>query len=245
MKILILGHTGMLGHMVKAYLGQNHVIETTGDRWPTQEFKDAVSKSDADYLINCIGAIPQRTKEFDVNFELPVWLDSNFQGRVIHPGTDCEMDVDDYGISKARAADWIKKSGQRTKIIKTSIIGPELKGSSSLLCWFLSNEDGSTVRGYTNHLWNGNTTYYWAKISEDLINDWDNFSTETVVSSSVSVSKYTMLNIFNDVYDRGIFVVPFSAPTPADKRLTGHVELPDIKTQLEHMVEFYSNLSSE
>ncbi len=245
MKILILGHTGMLGHMVKAYLGQNHVIETTGDRWPTREFKDAVSKSDADYLINCIGAIPQRTKEFDVNFELPMWLDSNFQGRVIHPGTDCEMDVDDYGISKARAANWIKTSGQRTKIIKTSIIGPELKGNSSLMYWFLSNPDGSRVKGYTNHMWNGNTTYYWAKIAEDLISNWDNFATETIVSSSDSVSKYTMLNIFNDVYNRKIIIEPFDAPVSVDKCLTSHIELPDIKTQLEHMVEFCKSFPFE
>jgi len=123
--VLILGHKGMLGHMVKLYLEQFYNIETIEHRWPGFQFKEAVKQSKADYLINCIGAIPQRTKDFDINFELPVWLDQNFRGRIIHPGTDCEMDEDEYGISKAKAANWLMENGLRTKIIKTIIIGYE------------------------------------------------------------------------------------------------------------------------
>ena len=78
LKVLILGHRGMLGHMVKMYLEQFYTIETISDRWGTEEFKAAIQESDADYLINCIGAIPQRTKDFTINWELPIWLDQNF-----------------------------------------------------------------------------------------------------------------------------------------------------------------------
>ena len=52
--------------------------------------------------------------------------DENTNCKIIHPGTDCEMDDDDYGNSKRIASEWIKSSGQNTKIIKTSILGPEL-----------------------------------------------------------------------------------------------------------------------
>ena len=178
MKILILGSNGMLGHMVKKYLEQYHEIETINHRWPSEEFKLAVIDSNADFLINCVGAIPQRTKDFDINWELPIWLDKYFNGRIVHPSTDCEMDDDPYGLSKAKAADWIMDSGERTKMIKASIIGPELNGQASMLYWFLSNEDGSEVNGYSNHMWNGITTYYWAKFLSILLKIGQNITKE-------------------------------------------------------------------
>ena len=91
------------------------------------------------------------------------------------------MDADQYGISKKKAADWIKSTGSNTKMIKASIIGPELSQASSMLYWFLSNKDYTEVNGYTNHLWNGITTFYWAKFSKDLMENWDNYNTTTVL----------------------------------------------------------------
>ena len=72
------------------------------------------------------------------------------------------MDNDDYGLSKLKATDFIMDYGVRTKMIKTSIIGPELNSKASMLCWFLSNEDGSQINGYSNHMWNGITTFSFA-----------------------------------------------------------------------------------
>ena len=111
MNVLILGSNGMLGHMVEKYLKQYYKIEIINHRGPSQDFKTAINNSNSDFLINCIGAIPQKTKNFDVNWELPIWLDNNFKGKIIHPVTDCEMDRDDYGISKRKAADWIISNG--------------------------------------------------------------------------------------------------------------------------------------
>jgi dTDP-4-dehydrorhamnose reductase len=162
MDVMILGHNGMLGHMVMKYLSDNEYNITICDnKFPTIEFKDFVSKYKGDYIINCIGAIPQKTKNFSVNQELPIWLDSNVSCKVIHPGTDCEIDLDEYGISKKIARDYIVNSGLRTKILKTSIIGPELNSNASLLEWFLS-QNNETL-GYTNAMWNGNTTLEWAE----------------------------------------------------------------------------------
>ena len=43
MKILILGHKGMLGHMVHKYLlTKDCKIVTTDYRWPSQEFMDLI-----------------------------------------------------------------------------------------------------------------------------------------------------------------------------------------------------------
>ena len=118
-------------------------IYTNKNRWPSSKFKNHIKKFDGDYIINCIGAIHQRTNQFNINWELPQWLDENANCKIIHPGTDCEMDDDDYGNSKRIAAEWIKSSSKNTKIIKTSILGPELNTKASLMEWFLSQTGAS------------------------------------------------------------------------------------------------------
>ena len=120
--ILVLGHKGMLGHMVCRVFNQNsnYNILTISERFPNwnENLFDNV-----DFVINCIGAIPQKTDNFDINWEIPIWLNENTKCKIIHPATDCEFDVSNYGLSKKRATDYIKNYGKLTKIIQTSIIG--------------------------------------------------------------------------------------------------------------------------
>ena len=120
MKVLVLGHNGMLGHMVHKYLSTKECeIITTDLRWPSEEFRNFIVDFNGDFVVNCIGAIHQRTNEFGVNTDLPVWLDGiNYRSKkfkIIHPGTDCEMDNDNYGISKRIAADYIRDYSKQTK----------------------------------------------------------------------------------------------------------------------------------
>lgn len=242
--ILILGQRGMLGHMVKNYLCEFYKISAISERWPSQKFKNSIKNSKSAFLINCIGAIPQRTKEFSVNYELPIWLDNNFKGKIIHPGTDCEMDNDEYGYSKKIAADWIIENGKRTKMIKSSIIGPELSGSSSFLEWFLSNSDHSSVSGYNNHMWNGVTTYYWAKFSKNLIENWNNYDSKTTIGTKCT-SKYELCKILNKVYDRNINITKFNTDTESNKCLDVDVSLIDIDEQLKEMKIFLSAIEEK
>lgn len=239
-KVLILGHTGMLGHMVKLYLEQFYEIETIFNRWPSIEFKDSICSSNSEYLINCIGAIPQRTKEFDINFELPVWLDQNFNGRIIHPGTDCEMDDDNYGVSKAKAAVWLLEKGLRTKIIKTSIIGYEVNGNASLMEWFLSNKDGIVVNGYSNHFWNGSTTYQWAKHAKCMIENWSKQMDLTIIGTD-SVSKYQILSNINRIFNRQINVNPYETESIVNKCLDLDINYGHLEDQIKEMKNFYEN----
>lgn len=233
MKVLILGHDGLLGNMVKSYLEKNDglTVITNNTRWPSSEFKNVIIHTDADYIINCIGAIHQKTSEFSVNSDLPIWLDLNSKSRIIHPGTDCEMDSDPYGISKRKASDYIKERGERTKIIKTSIIGPEKNTTYSLMSWFLGNPENSTVKGFSNHLWNGNTTLTWSEHCLQLILNWEDFKKETVLSSEC-VSKFDMLEAINEVYERNINIINDDRPG-ANKCLAGDILTPHIKDQLQ------------
>lgn len=236
-RVLILGHKGMLGHMVSKYFSNIYKCEFVDAKFPSNEFKDTVINFDGDYIINCIGAIPQRTDIFDVNYELPVWLSENVKCRVIHPGTDCEMDSDAYGISKKRASDYIKSNSKNTKIIKTSIIGPELGEPKSLLGWFLNSKE--EVNGYTKAMWNGITTYQWAQICQTMMLYWSVFNTETIVQSNC-VSKYDLLRAIREVYDKEIIINPFENKR-LDKCLKGTILAKPIKEQLFEMKSFYEN----
>jgi len=238
MRVLILGHKGMLGHMVLKYLKSKNIqIETTNLRWPSKEFKDVVKNFDGDFIVNCIGAIHQKTNIFDVNWELPIFLDFYSKVKIIHPGTDCEMDDNNYGISKRIARDFIVNSSTKTKSIKTSILGPEVTTKDSLMEWFLSNEDGTTINGYNQYFWNGNTTLTWAEQSLELITNWEVFKKETIMAS-VCISKREILDSINDVFNRKINIIDKN-DVKFDKCLIGHISTPHIKEQLIKLKEFY------
>lgn len=238
MKVLVLGHNGMLGHMVKKYLlSKNIDVHTTNEKWPSNQFKCFVKNFEGDYIINCIGAIHQRTKIFDINWELPIFLDFYAKSKIIHPGTDCEIDLDEYGVSKKIARDFVVYSSSKTKSIKTSIIGPELNSKVSLMEWFLSNVDGKTVYGYELCLWNGNTTLTWAEESLNLMLNWENYQKETILYSDC-VSKKELLQIINEVFNKDIEIKSnFSFKT--DKCLEGNVKKPNIRQQLIYLKKFY------
>ena len=235
LKIQLLGHKGMLGHMVHKYLlGEGYKVTTTERRFPDKEFKTVIKESSADVLINCIGAIPQRTTDFNINWELPIWLDTHYGGKIIHPGTDCEMDDDDYGTSKRRAAYYILDEGKRTKILKASVIGPELKTNVSLLEWFLSR-DGE-IYGYTQAIWNGVTTLEWAKQCEILIKSWESSPILTVLSSDKN-SKYELLKILQECYQKeDVSILP--KELGKDKTLQGSIRVQDIKDQIQELIDY-------
>jgi dTDP-4-dehydrorhamnose reductase len=236
MNILILGHKGMLGHMLMRYLtDQNYIIQTTDYRYPSNEFKDIVLNFNGDYIINAIGAIPQKINLFDINYELPIWLDKHSNSRIIHAGTDCEIDNDEYGISKRVASDYIKKSGTSTKIIKSSIIGPELNSKASLLEWFLNSENN--VKGYTKAMWSGITTLEWAKQCVNLINNWDEYKIENIIESTC-LSKYDLLNLIKEIFNKKINITPDDSVI-IDKCLKGNIKVSNIKTQLQELKKYY------
>lgn len=238
MKILVLGHMGMLGNMVHTYLRRNEnlnvVTVDTTLKWPSIEFKDAVHKLSPDTIVNCIGAIHQKVSDFRVNYELPIWLDS-LGCKIIHPNTDCENDDTEYGISKRTAKDFIVTIGQHTHSIKTSIIGPELQTKYSLFNWFLSHSDGEQVNGFTNHFWNGITTLKWAEICERIIMEDGNYPVEMVVKSNC-ISKYKLLCIINKVFDRNIVIHP-TENIPIDRCVSG-IYVGSIERQLHELKEF-------
>tara|TARA_R110000796_G_scaffold62850_2_gene144965 strand:- start:1112 stop:1822 length:711 start_codon:yes stop_codon:yes gene_type:complete len=236
MKVLVLGHKGMLGHMVHKFFESKGIeCVTTSCRWPKSCFKKTIQNFDGDYVINCIGAIHQRTDQFEINWELPQWLDGNLTAKIIHPGTDCEMDDDDYGNSKRIASEWIQNEGKNTKIIKTSIFGPELSTKASLMEWFLSQE--GEVNGYSEYYWNGNTTLTWAQYCLYLMYHWDELPLENILEGEC-IPKYNLLLLLKEIYNKDITINPIDTPS-FNKCIKGTIKTTPLKEQIIALKEFY------
>lgn len=234
MRVLVLGHNGMLGHMVHKYLASKNITLHTCDfRWPTNELKSFIKDSNFDYIINCIGAIPQRKSSFEVNYELPIWLDKNTHSKIIHQGTDYNGN-DSYGVSKQKALDYFVTQGKNTKLLKTAIIGPELHSKASLLEWFLSQE--GEVDGYTKAIWSGNTTLEWAKHCYEIIVNWGSYSLITTLKGE-TISKYDLLHTISSVWGKKITINKVNKGV--DRSLIRGINTPNITNQLIELKKFY------
>lgn len=167
MRIAILGHKGMLGHVCKRYFSEiGHEVVTIDERYELSypdKFFDVIKSKRPQAIINCIGLIKQKSNDplrlLLMNSVFPLQLSIRFpETIIIHPSTDCIFsgnkgkyfvdyisDPNDmYGISKALGE--IVYKYPYTWILRCSIIGPELTQSNNvdvsngigLLGWFLS-----------------------------------------------------------------------------------------------------------
>lgn len=222
-RIFVLGHKGMLGHVVARYLRERgHEVLTTDKRFEAGhdcQMLREVSLSDADVIINCIGKIRQKTGDhaelFLANTVLPIQVlqrlakhqrfiqissDCVFSGQKNTPYDTCDIPdpIDAYGASKA--AGEIVALDSRAIVIRTSIIGPELGTSFGLFSWFVNNTS-SKLSGYTNHLWNGVTTLQLAKVIESMLEPGQRpFPIITHAVCEAPVSKHTLLCQINTIW---------------------------------------------
>ncbi|CAN2171114.1 RfbD dTDP-4-dehydrorhamnose reductase [Candidatus Nanopelagicaceae bacterium] len=227
-----------------------------------------------DYVVNAIGMIKQvidasdisdLTKAQAINCDFVSQLNEYSDSRevpVIQIGTDCvfsgsrgnylETDrfetTDVYSKSKIAG----EKNSPSSMILRTSIVGREIKSSHSLLEWILSQKKNSEIKGFTNHFWNGVTSFHFAKLVTGIIES-DGFTPGTfhVVPSS-SVSKYELLNFIIENFQRpDLKITKFEAPMATDRTLgtvnpafnrqiwaqAGYDTIPDV----EEMVVEYAN----
>ena len=206
------------------------------------DIEKLVESTNPKYVINCIGRIKPTIDEDSqesvfqaeqVNSNLPKQLEALSSSRgleIIQIGTDCvfsgkkglytiddEYDANDvYGRTKA---DGEIDSGKKM-LLRTSIVGPEVKPGQSLLNWFLELDKESEVNGFENHMWNGITTLAFAKIVKGVI--LNNIYTSKVIHLTPKdlVSKYELLSLFRTSFGRkDIDIIPTNADLVIDRTL--------------------------
>lgn len=220
MKIMVLGADGMLGHKMVERLGLYFSSDgiTRKDGFNAEfltDCEDILRDKSPDVVINCIGVIKQREQDTErsirVNALFPHFLEKmcrEMNARLIHFSTDCvfsgnrgqytETDIpdpqDDYGRTKL-----LGELGVPALTLRTSIIGREKSNFKGLLEWFL--REGRYVKGFDNVVFSGVTTNWLADVVANLLITGNNITGLYHVAAP-PVSKYRLLEIFNEVYRR-------------------------------------------
>lgn len=208
--------------------------------------------SDVDYVINCIGIIKPHMR---AGRDSAVFLNAIFPRRLadmceaagaklIHITTDCVFSgksgsyteeslhdcTDAYGKSKSLG------EPDNCMVLRTSIIGPELHSGVSLVEW-LRSQSGGSVKGFTNHLWNGVTTWQYADICLQIIRK-SLFECGTYHLVSETVTKFDLLKLLDKIFGFGVRIEP-SAEGPAVDRtldtvkgLSASLEIADLEAQI-------------
>jgi dTDP-4-dehydrorhamnose reductase len=168
--------------------------------------------------------------------------------KVIHITTDCvfsglrgfysETDdhdcVDEYGKTKSLG------ENKNLMVIRTSIIGEELKNKKSLIEW-VKSQNNSKVNGFTNHFWNGVTCLELAKFVENIISTESYWAGVRHIFSPEIVSKFDLLRIIKKTYNLNIDITPSTANF-CDRSLTSIYD-PKISKSLEQQVQEQFNFS--
>lgn len=270
-KILLFGATGMAGHVVYSYLkekNQYDIVNVVFRQKLNEESivvdvtnKDSVTalvlEQKPDIIINCIGVLIRGSNSHPDN---AIYINAYFphllkrladevNAKLIHISTDCVFtgnkgnytendfkDADDvYGRSKALG----EINNDKDLTIRTSIIGPELKTEGEgLFHWFMSQN--GNVNGFTNAIWGGVTTIELAKAIEAAIKE--ELTGLVHLSNGFPISKYDMLLLFKQIYDKdNISVLPFEG-TPSDKSIAKSelfsYEVPSYNKMLTEMLDW-------
>jgi len=176
-----------------------------------------------DVVVNCIGVVKQLKEGHDpvisisINALFPhrvAAVCAEIGARMIHVSTDCvfsgrkgmygeddQPDPEDlYGRSKLLG----EVAAGQALTLRTSIIGRELRSTTGLVEWFLSNRGGS-VNGFTEAIYSGLTTLALSSLIADLIVSHENLSGLYQVSSE-PITKYDLLVLLDRAFEANVMI---------------------------------------
>ena len=225
MNFLVLGCNGMAGHTISLYLHEkgNNVTGVSRkksdivksiecDVFDLANLKEIIYKGEYDSIINCVGILNKSAEDNKsdavfLNAYLPHYLakiTENTDIQIIHMSTDCvfsgktgsymESSLRDgetfYDRSKALG----ELDDEKNVTLRNSIVGPDInEQGTGLLNWFMKQK--SSVYGYTNAIWTGQTTLQLAKTMEKIAEQRVHGLYNMVPREKIS--KFDLLCLFN------------------------------------------------
>ena len=226
MRIVVLGHTGMIGRYCFQYLSQSNrevVGYSRNDFDAREENVEFIRKGDI--VVNCVGIIKPYIDKvgivntIKINTIFPHILAERCKlvnARMIHICSDCvysgakgqyeETDVCDATDVYARTKMLVPED---VTVIRTSVIGEDLNSDGvGFLQWLLKQEK---VDGYTNCMWNGMTALQLAKIIETIIKSCELWKGVRHVYSKDSISKHDLCTYVAEIYKMTVSIKPVKA----------------------------------
>lgn len=247
MKLLILGATGMAGHVIATYLGESgHKITTfnrrsrlhfpniQGDATDPNALRDALLHSDFDAVVNAVGILNREAEEnhahaVQLNAWLPHYLsDLVCQGgpRVVHISTDCVFSGERGGYSEDSTPDSTTFYG-RSKALGELDNDRDLTFRTSIVGPDMRSDgigllnwflqQQGVVRGYARAIWAGVTTITLARAIEWALEKQVTGLYHLV--NNQTVSKLDLLRLFNHHLRADTIVIQPSDDLIVDKSL--------------------------
>lgn len=225
MKLLVLGSTGMAGHMISIYLKEaGHEVTAfsrrrfkycdniNGDVTNLSSIEKIISEGEYDAVINAIGIL---NKSADENKPLAVFLNGylphylsditkNMKTRVIHMSTDCVFSGKTGGYSETSIRDG-ETFYDRTKALGELENNKDLTFRNSIIGPDM-NQNGiglfnwfmkqqGTINGFNKAVWTGVTTLTLAKAIEKALDQ--NLTGIYNLVNNETINKFDLLRLFN------------------------------------------------
>jgi dTDP-4-dehydrorhamnose reductase len=195
-----------------------------------------------DWVVNAIGVTKPHIDEgdaervaaaVDVNARFPYDLASASEeqgARVVQIATDCVYSGREGGYREDAAHDALDVYGKSKSLgevpapcvthLRCSIVGPERSGGSSLLAWVLGHERSGVVPGFTDHVWNGVTTWHFGRLCAAILREELELPALLHVVPADAVTKAELVAEIADAFGRDDLVVePGQSASPVDRSL--------------------------
>ena len=226
-----------------------------------KNFIDKITSIRPHYIINCIGILINGS---NTDTENAIFLNSyiphrlarladKINAKLIHISTDCvfsgdkkepylETDEKDGRDVYAKTKGLGEVINDKHLTLRTSVVGPELKGDGEeLFHWFMNQSD--SVSGFTKAIWSGVTTIELAKAVKWSI---DHHITGLYhVTNNSSISKHDLLQLFKKYTKKDISIKPFIGKDVnksfIDTRLLMDYEIPSYDQMISDMVSLIAN----
>jgi len=221
-----------------------------------EKLEKVIAELTPNFIVNCVGVLIHGSSNVEnaiyLNAYLPHQLkkiSKDIGAKLIHISTDCvfsgasgqytEMSFRDGVGMYSKTKILGEVIDNRNLTLRTSIIGPELKGNGEgVFHWFM-NQTGS-IRGYRKAIWSGVTTIELAKIVKQSIDL--NITGLYHVTNNSSISKYDILHLFQRYTKKNISIIPSDKKRTdksiLDTRLSMNYKIPSYDQMVSDMVDF-------